>query len=386
MEKLSLTQDLEYLAIFSLVLILPKVLLRLKIPTGITALTIGLFFGYFDPAIKEDTLFRFLSQIGITSLFVFAGLEVNFKELHEDRVYLSKYILKSTVALLLVSWGISDYFDLNYQNSLILTLGILTPSAGFIINSLHSFDMTKDHEYWIKSKAISKELVAIILMFIALQINDLKAMAISLGFFAVLLIVMPVLFKFFFKFVSPYTPNSEVPLLVVLSLICGVISKELGAYYLVGAFMVGLVGSRFKHEIFKDNEESIFTSLNSFFNVFLPFYFFFAGLKMPLKNFTWDAAQIGIVLLLIFVPLRIVLNSLSLKYLLKDFVNQSYRVSLSLMPTLIFGLVIAGILIERGEVPTVYIYALIVYTLISSLLPTILFNFQKKEAVTEEQS
>lgn len=386
MEKLSLTQDLEYLAIFSLVLILPKVLLRLKIPTGITALTIGLFFGYFDPAIKEDTLFRFLSQIGITSLFVFAGLEVNFKELHEDRVYLSKYILKSTVALLLVSWGISDYFDLNYQNSLILTLGILTPSAGFIINSLHSFDMTKDHEYWIKSKAISKELVAIILMFIALQINDLKAMAISLGFFAVLLIVMPVLFKFFFKFVSPYTPNSEVPLLVVLSLICGVISKELGAYYLVGAFMVGLVGSRFKHEIFKDNEESIFTSLNSFFNVFLPFYFFFAGLKMPLKNFTWDAAKIGIVLLLIFVPLRIVLNSLSLKYLLKDFVNQSYRVSLSLMPTLIFGLVIAGILIERGEVPTVYIYALIVYTLISSLLPTILFNFQKKEAVTEEQS
>ena len=49
------------------------------------------------------------------------------------------------------------------------------------------------------------------------------------------------------------------------------------------------------------------------------------------------------------------------------------------MPTLIFGLIIAGILKERGLVHNDYIYALIFYTLFSSLLPTIMFSFQKKK-------
>jgi Kef-type K+ transport system membrane component KefB len=203
-------------------------------------------------------------------------------------------------------------------------------------------------------------------------------MAISSCFFLGLFVFLPFVFKFFFNFVSPYAPNSEVPLLVVLSLISGVVSKEIGAYYLVGAFIVGLIGSRFKKEIFKDDEEQIFKSLNSFFNVFLPFYFFHAGLKLSLSGITLDSLKIGLGMLIFFVPLRLVLNSLSLKYFLKNIVDKPYQISLSLMPTLIFGLVIASVLKERGEVPETYIYALIIYTLISSLLPSILFSFKRK--------
>jgi Kef-type K+ transport system membrane component KefB len=379
LENISLTKDLEYLIIFSTVLIFPKMLLKFKIPSGITALLIGCIFGYFDSAIQADQLFRFLAQIGITSLFVFSGLEVNINEFKEDKDYLIKYSLKSLISLTIITFGLREVLDLSVQNSIILALGIFTPSAGFIINSLHSFKIGEDQEYWVKSKAISKEVISIIVMFIALQSHDLKVMSFSILFFVGLFLILPFVFKFYFKFISPYAPNSEVPFLVVISLIAGVISKELGAYYLIGAFIVGLVGSQFKHKIFKHDEETLFMALSSFFNVFLPFYFFYAGVKLSFSGFTVEALQLGGVFLVIFIPLRLMLNATSIKWMLTDFKKHPYDISLSLMPTLIFGLVIAGILKERNIVSPTIIYGLIFYTLISSLLPTVLFSFQKKE-------
>jgi Kef-type K+ transport system membrane component KefB len=377
--NISVTNDLEYLALFSLVLILPKIFMRFRIPSGITALILGAAAIQFDPNIKTDQLFRFLSQIGITSLFVFAGLEVNLKELKDDRVYLSKYLVQSLVALFIIGFGLKSYFQLPVQESLLLALGIFTPSAGFIINSLHSYDISKDQEHWIKSKAISKELIAIVLLFLAMQSGNLESMAISIVFYGTLFVLLPVIFRYFFKFVSPYAPNSEVPLLVVLSLISGVISKELGAYYLVGAFIVGIIGSQFKDEIFKKDQETIFTALSSFFNVFLPFYFFFAGTKIPVDKLTMSSLYTAIALFVIFVPLRIIIIRLNVRYLLADFSRKNYNVSLSLMPTLIFGLVIAQIIKDRGNAPVQIVYALIIYTLLTSILPAILISFKDGE-------
>lgn len=377
MPQLSITNDLEYLAVFALVLILPKIFLRLKIPSGITALLLGVAVVYIDPALPKDQLFRFLAQIGITSLFVFSGLEVDFEELKQDRVYLSKYVGKFMIMLAIITFGLKLYFNFNIPNSLILALGIFTPSAGFIINSLHSFKIGEDLEYWVKSKAISKEVISIFLLFIAIQSGDLNSLLITSAFIIGLIIVLPMIFRLFFRFVSPYAPNSEVPFLVVLSLVAGVISKELGAYYLIGAFIVGLTGARFKKDIFKDDQEGIFTALSSFFNVFLPFYFFYAGMKLKISGLSWDALLIGLSFVIIFIPLRFFSINTSIRYMLKEFIRVPYAISLSLMPTLIFGLIIAGILLERGDVPTEVVYALVIYTLISSLLPTILFAFEK---------
>ena len=298
--NLSITNDLEYLAIFSLVLILPKLLLRFRLPSGITALVIGIIATTINPTIQDDRLFRFLSQIGITSLFLFAGLEVDFEELKSDGKYLSKYIGKSLFIILLMVVGLSHYFELSYPSATILALGIFTPSAGFIMNSMHSFKMGEDQEYWVKSKAISKELMSVVLLFIALQGHDVKSMLISLAFFAGLFAFLPVIFKLYFKFISPYAPNSEIPFLVVLSLTAGVVSKELGTYYLVGAFIVGLIGSRFKHKIFKDDEKMLFNGLAGFFNVFLPFYFFQAGLKISVGDVTLDSFTLGLIFVVIF--------------------------------------------------------------------------------------
>lgn len=386
MSEISFSQDLQYLAIFSLVLILPKIIARFQIPSGITALGIGLVAGSFNPEIEKDQLFRFLSQIGITSLFVFAGLEVDFKELKRDRPYLLKFVLKSLIILSAVTYGLNYFFNLGLQNSLILSLGIFTPSAGFILNSLHSFKIGHEQEYWVKSKAISNEFISIILLFIAMQIQNVKSLALSLVFFCALFFFLPKIFRFFLKFISPYAPNSEIPLLVVLSLISGVISKELGAYYLIGAFIVGIIGSQFKSDIFKEDEESFFKALSGFFNVFLPFYFFYAGLKISFSGFNLESITLGCLFLIIFIPLRLGSVSSSINFLLHSFKKSPYSISLALLPTLIFGLVIAGILKDKGGVPSHFIYALIFYTLVSSLLPSILFPLQKRQQAKTGQN
>ena len=86
--QISITNDLEYLALFSLVLLFPKILMRFNIPSGITALVIGVAASQLDPNLSDDKLFRFLSQIGITSLFVFAlllfVLQLDGAELADD--------------------------------------------------------------------------------------------------------------------------------------------------------------------------------------------------------------------------------------------------------------------------------------------------------------
>ncbi len=374
---MSLSGELKYLAIFSAVLILPHILLKLKIPSGISALLLGISFVIIDPAIKTDQLFVFLSQLGITSLFVFSGLEVDFKEFAEHKNYFLKYLTKTVLLLAIITVALYDFLNLDPQASFLLALGIFTPSAGFIINSLHSYKIGTDMEYWVKSKAISKEVIAIIFMFFAMQSGDLKKMVISTCFFIILFLILPKVFKIFFKYISPLTPNLEVPFLVSLSLIAGVLSKAMGAYYLVGAFAVGLIGASFKKDIFKEDEEVVFKSLSSFFTVFLPFYFFMAGTKLSFSGFDKEAITLGLLFVLIFVPIRMMATNTSLRIMLSHVKTHPYSISLSLMPTLIFGLVIAGVLKERSLAQEYIVYGLIFYTLITSLLPTVVFATQK---------
>lgn len=379
-------KDLEFLLIFGLVLIFPKLFLRFKLPSGISALLIGIIFSVVDPSLRDEQLFKFLAQIGITSLFLFAGLEVEVDELKKDLPYLKKYLLKFVTILGLIAIGFHFLQDMSFSNAVIFSLGIFTPSAGFILTSLHSFNTNESQDHWIKSKAISKEILSIILLFLALQGSDINAMVISLVFFAALYFILPWLFKMFFKFISPYAPNAEIAFLVVLSLTAGIISKEIGAYYLVGAFVVGLIGSRFKEEIFKEGEIALFRSLSNFFTVFLPFYFFSAGLKLSIEGFTLEAFGLAIIMIALFIPLRMALVITSIKYFMNNALLKGYKISLSLLPTLIFGLVIATVLLQRGEVDKKLVYSLIIYTLITSLIPTLVFPFLSSKDRQSESS
>ena len=248
---MNLSSEFQYIAIFVTLILLPKILLRFRIPIGISSLFIGAFVGTTVGWFQNDLLIDILAKLGITTLFLFAGMEVEVDELKKDLPTLSKFLTKTLLFTFICAFIFTKVLDLDYRPSLILAIGVLTPSAGFILNSLKLFQFKPTEEYWIKSQAISKEIVAIFIMFLALQAGDLKTFFISKAVLLILIFSLPIIFRLFLKFVAPYAPKTEVSFLILVAFVAGIITKKIGTYYLVGAFISGVIAGQFKHFINK---------------------------------------------------------------------------------------------------------------------------------------
>jgi hypothetical protein len=82
-----------------------------------------------------------------------------------------------------------------------------------------------------------------------------------------------------------------------------------------------------------------------------------------------DALLLGAVFFAILIPVRILLVAAHRYYSLREPIRSGARIGLSIVPTLVFTLVIAEILRDRFGVPQVVFGGLIVYTLANTLLP-----------------
>ncbi len=366
--------EIQYLIIFSSVLILPKIIQRFKVPVGITCLMLGILTSSLYPELRHDQLLLLLSRLGITSLFLFAGMEVKVDELKEHKLPLLKHLGVGLTIIFAVSFALQYYFDLHFRVAIILSLGLLTPSTGFILNSLDSYKLSRSQKYWISSKSISEEMMAVLVLFFAMQSDDLKNLIISMAVLFVLLFGLPIVFRLFIRYIAPYAPKSEVAFLIILALLCGVITKKIGTYYLVGAFIVGIVAGRFKHFMDEKEDKNIFESLSVFFGIFIPFYFYKSGLSLSLDIITKEGVIIGAFLCLYLIPLRFYITNYTTINFLGREVYSPWKISLSLMPNLIFGLVISSILLEKYHTGASIITGLFVYTIFTSLLPAFTFE------------
>ena len=115
-------------------------------------------------------------------------------------------------------------------------------------------------------------------------------------------------------------------------------------------------------------------SLSTFYSIFVPFYFFSAGLLITQSYFSFEGLFYGIILIIIFVPIRFFSVLFSIKYFIDRFWQHRYRISVSLMPNLIFGLVTISILATKFNVDAAILSGLVLYTIIASLLPTLVFK------------
>ncbi|MCO4793892.1 MAG: cation:proton antiporter [Bacteriovoracaceae bacterium] len=366
--------EYQYLLLFSFILFVPRLLLRFRIPVGISALTLGFICTYFLGWFDSDQLVLLFSRLGITSLFLFAGMEIELEELKKNAGSIIKYLLKSLVIILAVAYGVKYFLDIGLRPSLIVAIGLMTPSTGFILNSLKSYELTDEEVYWIRLKAISKEILAILVLFFALKSNDISSFLISKSLLIGLIILLPLLFSFFLKVIAPFAPKSEVSFLVLVALIAGIITKKIGTYYLVGAFIAGVTAGQFKHFIKSDESERILNSLATFFSIFVPFYFFKAGLSITKDLFTQEGLILGLIFIGVFIPLRVVSVLISVKFFVKNFWHNKFKISLSLIPTLIFGLVILSILKENFDIDKRILSGLLLYTIVSSIIPSIAFK------------
>lgn len=371
MNLVNIPFEYQYIVVLLAVLLIPKILLRFQIPTGITSLILGVIsinlLGWF----QDSQAILLLSRLGITSLFLFAGMEIDLSDLMTHKRPLISSLVQSIILVVISSYFLSLFIGLSFQVCLIISTAIFTPSAGFILSSLKSFELVDDEIFWIKLKAISKEIVAVLILFVALKMQNPKELVSTSLFFILMVALLYPLFKFYLRFIAPYAPKTEVSFLVVIALVAGVIMKKLGTYYLVGAFAVGIIAGQFKHFTQGSEARRIEDSLQAFYIIFIPFYFFKTGLLVTKEFFTLQGLWIGLGLILIMIPLRLVSVISSIKFFLPEFWKERWPIAVNLIPNLIFGLVVVSILKTEYDVSPAILSGILFYTLVASIIPAI---------------
>ncbi|MBK8245969.1 MAG: cation:proton antiporter [Gemmatimonadetes bacterium] len=227
---------------------MPKFLQRYRLPSAVTSLALGAFVSLGLHLFTQDATIQLFATLGIVALFLFAGLEVDFRELQREMTVLTWHLGIQLVLLGVVTWMLASLVPLGARPPW-WRWPLLTPSTGFILDSLPSFGLSGREQFWVKSKAISTELVALAVLFVVLRGDDIQRLGISFLTLGGLVVVVPLAFLLFARTILPFAPKSEFAFLVIVALVCAFVTRRLGVYYLVGAFLVGVSAQRFRREL-----------------------------------------------------------------------------------------------------------------------------------------
>ena len=150
------------------------------------------------------------------------------------------------------------------------------------------------------------------------------------------------------------------------------LSKELGVYYLVGAFLAGFLVRLLRARMPALASDENLHAVGLFASFFVPFYFFYSGMHVPAGALRWEALLVGVLLTGVLLPFRFGSLWLQRRFIREESAIASLRVSVALVPTLIFTLVVAAILRERFGISDTIYCALLVYAAASTALPSFL--------------
>jgi Kef-type K+ transport system membrane component KefB len=375
-------EELVYVGLLFGLFVLPRIIQRLSVPPAITAVLLGITASVGPGWLTHDRTVELLATLGIVSLFLFAGLEVDTKQLVRNRAALIQHLLIRVVLLAaggaLCHWSL----DLEWRPALIVALALFTPSTGFILDSIRLFGLTPHEEGWVKVKAVATELLALVALFFIIQSGSPTRLVLSLGVILVMLVVLPVVFRVFAAQVVPYAPGSEFAFVIIVAVVCALITRELGVYYLLGAFIVGMASRRFQSELPRLGSRDLIRAVELFASFFIPFYFFHAGLQITRGDLVPGALLTGIVFLAAGLPVRALFVTIHRKLALREPLRHGMRIALALSPTLVFTLVLAQILREQFDVPRELYGGLVLYALVTTLIPGFVFRMPSPDFTT----
>jgi Kef-type K+ transport system membrane component KefB len=369
----ALPEDLSFIILLFVLFVIPKALQRYRIPAAITSLILGTLAANFG-WIEDNLTLRLLSTFGIVALFLFAGLEIDAAELRRGSRTLVQHVLLWSALVAAATYVATDLFGIPLRPAALIAIALMTPSTGFILSSLSSFGLNSDEQFTVKSKAVGSELLALAILFLVLQTQSLERFGFALAALAGIVLVIPMAFRAFAKNVAPFAPRSEFAFLLMVAVVCAWATRRLGVYYLVGAFIVGVAAQRFRERLPAMSSEKMIDALEAFGSVFIPFYFFRAGVHISGDQLSLPAIGLGLVLLLLCVPLRVSVTVLHRRIGMRESIADARRIGVALVPTLVFTLVIVSILRERFSIDQVVLGGLVLYTVLNTLLPSLVLR------------
>lgn len=359
----------DLVVIFGL-LVVPRALQRFRLPAPLTCFVLGILVAIFGRQLIDDKVATAVSTFGIASLFLLAGLEVDLVELEHQIRRISIYLGILAAFLVAAAWLAVRYLGMNWPAGTLLALGLLVPSTGFILDTLPLSGLEVSEQAEVTLDAISGEIVALLVLVVMSQAGSMKSLAIS-GVILVLLIALtPLLFLFLGKHVVPYAPGSEFSLLIMVGVICAVITHNIGVHYLIGAFAAGLVAGLMRNRMTTLASPENLHAVRLFASFFIPFYFFHEGLDVPTGALVLKSLLYGAALSIVVIPIRIGKNWLQARFLSHRTAQGGIRVAVALTPTLIFTLVIAGLLRDLFHISDALYGGMLVYAAMTTILPS----------------
>lgn len=366
-----MSRELLYLLLIFALMVIPRALQRFMVPSPISCLLFGIGAMLVLGKDVHDPVVTLLSMLGISSLFLFAGLEVDPSALRRGLWPLCVHLSLRAINLLLFTWLAWKYLALGWQASALLSLALLTPSTGFILDTLERLGLSDEERFWVSSKAIAAELLALAVLFFVLLADDPMRLGLSSLAMLGLALALPLLYLTFARVIIPFAPGSEFSLMVMMGFSGAFITFKLGVYYLVGAFLAGLTARLMQRRLPRLTSHDTLNGLKLFATFFVPFYFFHAGTQISRDALSLEALGLGILLTALVVPYRVGMVWLQRRILFRREQRPStLRVSLALSPTLVFTLVLAGILHARFAIPDALFGGLILYTILNTLVPS----------------
>jgi Kef-type K+ transport system membrane component KefB len=360
-----------YIAVVFGLLVIPRALQRFRLPAQLTCFAFGIIVaGFFKPLVN-DSVISVLSTLGIAALFLLAGLEVDFVELRRQLPSLAGHFAVRALVLVACAAIATKYLHLGWQVAWLLALALLTPSTGFILDMLPHSGLDHTEQSEVALHAVAGEILAVFLFFLISQAGSVGTVLVSGAAIALLIAFMPLVYLALGRYVVPYAPGSEFSLLLMVGLICAVITKTLGVYYLVGAFVAGLVARSLSQRLKTLASAENLEAIRLFASFFIPFFFFHNGLGVPSVAIVAASFWYGFGLAVCIIPVRLGVVWLQSRLMQHRGHRGSFRVSIALTPTLIFTLVIAEILRENFSVSPPLYGGLLVYAAIASILPSL---------------
>jgi len=366
---LSLTSNLAYLGLIFGLIVIPRALQRFRLPAPLSCFALGMLATRLLGPSYHDSTLVLLATLGISSLFLFAGLEVDLDSLRRGRWPLLAHLAFSGGILAAGTWVAMRYAGYPWNSGLLLALAVFTPSTGFILESLASLGLDEDERYWVTIKAIGSEILALAVVFVVLQSDSAQHLGVSSLTMLGMMIGIPLVFGVLGRVIVPYAPGSEFSLLVMVGLIAAYVTDDLGVHYLVGAFLAGFIARLLRRRMPGLASPENLRAIQLFASFFIPFYFFGAGMGVPAEALQWEALRWGLMLTGVIVPLRIAIVWCQRRFITGETATGSLKVATALTPTLIFTLVIATILRDRFGIGDTLYGALLAYAALATLLP-----------------
>ncbi len=369
---MDLSSEITYVAMLFGLFVVPRFLQRFGVPTAITSFGLGAAAGMGFGLFQHDTTVSLLATLGIVSLFLFAGLEINFRELRGSASVLTQHLLIRIAMIAGATWLLAETGLIEIRPSILVALALLTPSTGFILDTLGSGEHDERERFWIRSKAVATEIVALAALFFTLRSTSIGDLTFSTMVLLLMILGLPWLFRGFARLVGPHAPKTDFAFLVIVAVACALITRNLGVYYLVGAFVVGVVAQQYRQHMPSMQADRMLYAVESLGSLFIPFYFFHAGLELRREDFSLLAVGAGLGMCVLVLPFRLYTVALHRRIALKEPLRKGLRVAVPMMPTLVFTLVLAGILRDVYDIPSWLFGGLIVYTIINTILPSLL--------------